>query len=115
MKALPKKLLPLTLFGIAVTALFSVRPAQAGFIVTLEEGRNKVVATGSGAIDLTGWDFFENGFGLPTLINGRLPQIQTGPPQPITLYNAPRESISGPRSFGAGGTRPASSSSSGDV
>src|SRR5437762_13732588 len=28
MKALPKKLLPLTLFGIAVTSLFSVRPAQ---------------------------------------------------------------------------------------
>ena len=29
MKALPKKLLPLTLFGIVVTSLFSVRPVQA--------------------------------------------------------------------------------------
>jgi hypothetical protein len=37
MKALPKKLLPLILFGIAVTSLFSVQPAQANYIVTLEQ------------------------------------------------------------------------------
>jgi len=36
MKALPKKLLPLTLIGIAVTSLFSVGPAQA-YTVTLEQ------------------------------------------------------------------------------
>jgi hypothetical protein len=36
MKALPKKLLPLTLIGIAVTSLFSVQPAQA-FTITLEQ------------------------------------------------------------------------------
>ena len=34
MNALPKKLLPLTLFAIAVTSLFSIRPAQANYIVT---------------------------------------------------------------------------------
>jgi hypothetical protein len=59
MKTLRKKLLPLTLFGIAVTAsLFSVRPAQA-YTVTLEQVGSNVVANGSGAIDLTGLDFFE--------------------------------------------------------
>jgi len=36
MKSLPKKLLPLTLFGIAVISPFSVRPAQA-YAVTLKE------------------------------------------------------------------------------
>jgi hypothetical protein len=35
-KASPKKLLPLTLFVIAVTSLFSVQPAQA-YTVTLEQ------------------------------------------------------------------------------
>ena len=56
MKALPKKLLPLILFGIAVTSLFSVRPAQ-GFTVTLEQVGPNVVANGSGAINLTGLTF----------------------------------------------------------
>ena len=53
MKALPKKLLPLILFGIAVTSLFSVQPAQA-YIVTLQQVGSNVVATGSGPINLTG-------------------------------------------------------------
>jgi protein with PEP-CTERM/exosortase system signal len=53
MKALPKKLLPLTLFAIAVTSLFSVQPAQ-GFTMTLQQVGSNVVANGSGAINLTG-------------------------------------------------------------
>ena len=53
MKALPKKLLPLTLFGIAVTSLFCVQPAQA-YTITLQQVGSNVVATGSGAINLTG-------------------------------------------------------------
>jgi len=56
MKALSKKLLPLTLFGIAVTSLFSVQPAQA-YTVTLQQMGSNVVATGSGAINLTGLTF----------------------------------------------------------
>ena len=56
MKALPKKLLPLTLFGIAVTSLFSVQPAQA-YTVTLQQVGSNVVANGSGAINLTGLTF----------------------------------------------------------
>ena len=61
MKALPKKLLPLTLFGIAVTSLFCVQPAQAGYIVTLQQVGPNVVATGTGAINLTGLSFFNPG------------------------------------------------------
>ena len=56
MKALPKKLLPLTLFGIAVTSLFFVRPVQ-GFTITMEQIGSNVVANGSGAFNLTGLTF----------------------------------------------------------
>ena len=60
MEALPKKLLPLILFGIAVTSLFSVRPAQA-YTVTLEQMGSNVVANGSGPINLTGLTFLMRG------------------------------------------------------
>jgi hypothetical protein len=53
MKALPKKLLPLTLFAIAVTSVFCVQPAQ-GFTMTLQQVGSNVVATGSGAFNLSG-------------------------------------------------------------
>src|SRR6516165_9675206 len=53
MEASLKKLLPLTLFVIAVTSLFSVQPAQA-YTVTLEQMGSNVVANGSGAINLSG-------------------------------------------------------------
>ena len=56
MKALPRKLLPLTVFAIAFTSLFSVRPAQA-YTVTLQQVGSNVVATGSGAVNLTGLTF----------------------------------------------------------
>ena len=49
MKALRKKLLRLTLFGIAVTSLFCVRPAQA-YTVTLQQIGANVVENGSGAL-----------------------------------------------------------------
>ena len=53
MKVLPKKLLPLTLFGIAVTSVFSIQPAQ-GFTMTLQQVGSNVVANGSGAFNLSG-------------------------------------------------------------
>ena len=65
MKALPKKLPPLILFGIAVTSLYSVQPAQAGYIVTFAQVGSNVVATGSGPIDLTGLKFLFAGGVLP--------------------------------------------------
>src|SRR5262249_15887583 len=59
MKTLPKKLLPLIIFAIAVTSLFPVQPAQA-YTVTVEQVGSDVVATGSGAFDLTGLNFFQS-------------------------------------------------------
>jgi hypothetical protein len=56
MKALSKRLLRLTLFAIATTSLFCVRPAQA-YTVRLHQVGSNVVATGSGPINLTGLTF----------------------------------------------------------
>ena len=46
-----------TTLAIVIAWLLSVRPAQAGYIVTLQQVGPDVVATGSGAIDLTGLTF----------------------------------------------------------
>src|SRR5207244_13295348 len=43
-----------TTLAIVLAWLLSVRPAQAGFIVTRQQVGPDVVTTGSGAIDLTG-------------------------------------------------------------
>jgi len=43
-----------TTLAIVLAGLLSVRPAQAGYTVTLQQVGFDVVATGSGAIDLTG-------------------------------------------------------------
>ena len=57
MKTLILAAIRCSLMFTAVTAsLFSVRPAQA-YTVTLKQVGSNVVATGSGAIDLTGLTF----------------------------------------------------------
>jgi len=98
MKALPKKLLRLTLFGIAGTSLFSVRPAQA-YTVTLEQVGSNVVANGSGAINLTGLTFH----GLTDARSGVVAiigELNTGPTTRVTVdvYSG----AFGPTSFGSG-------------
>jgi len=101
----PKKLLPLILFAIAATSLFSVQPAQA-FTVTLEELGSNVVATGSGTIDLTGLIFLSvGGVGGAAIApnQGRF-QLAGGS---ILNYTG----LSGPTSFGSGGFTLANSSS----
>ena len=99
MKALPKKLLPLTLFGIAVTSLFSVRPAQA-YTVTLEQDGSNVVTNGSGAINLIGLSFLTPSLTF-TLVNAGDGVIITGPHGfgPVDQYTG----FMGPPSFGSGG------------
>jgi VPDSG-CTERM motif len=105
MKALPKKLLPLLLFGIAVTSLFSIQPAQA-FTITLEQMGSNVVATGSGAINLTGLNFQAN-------LNLQAPNITANSARIITrtanadIYTG----FTGPTSFGSGGFFSASANS----
>ena len=109
MKAFPKKLLSLTLFGIAVTSLFSVQPVQA-YTVTLEQVGHNVVATGSGPINLTGLTFnFASG-----ILTGVLPSlggIATGPTG--FLSAAFFTGFTGPTSFGSGDDHQ-SNSGSGD-
>src|SRR6266480_1332025 len=97
MKALPKKLLPLTLFGIAVTSLFCVRPAQA-YTVTLDQVGSNVVANGSGAINLTGLTFRISGADNPGIVPS-LGVISTGPfASSIDVY----QGFTGPTNFGSG-------------
>src|SRR5436189_2674430 len=50
-----------TTLAIVLAWLLSVRPAQAGYIVTLQQVGGIVVATGSGPIDLTGLTFSQSG------------------------------------------------------
>ena len=83
----------------AITAsLFSVQPAQA-FTITLEQMGANVVATGSGAINLTGLTFggiYGAGVGMSPDLGG----IFTGEQgQSIDTYAG----FMGPTSFGSGG------------
>src|SRR5882762_7275194 len=51
-----------TTLAIVLACLPSVRPAQAGYTVTLQQVGLDVVATGSGAIDLRGLTFSNSTF-----------------------------------------------------
>ena len=108
MKASPKKLLPLTLIGIAVTSLVCVRPAQA-YTVTLHQMGSNVVWTGRRAINLTRLNLIgagiTNGSGVIPL-NGLIYMV----PGNADVYTG----FTGPTSFGVGGNTIASSFS-GDV
>src|SRR5215471_16695194 len=99
MKALPKKLLPLTLFAIAVTSLFSVQPAQ-GFTVTLKQVGSNVVATGNGPINLTGLTLTP-GFVSGSAVIANYPAVFIGPAAGgfVNIY----EGFTGPSNFGSGG------------
>jgi hypothetical protein len=81
----------------------SAPPAQAAYMVTLEQVGTSVVAIGSGTIDLTGLTFGYP-FGTDVGIEPNLAYIATGPAgsQPIDVYTG----ITGPASFGDGGPDP---------
>jgi len=105
-----------TTLAIALGWLLTVRPAQAGYIVTLQQVGPDVVATGSGAIDVTGL-----GSSTPAqiLLNPEIDAedwawgIFTGPTSSrVDTYSI--GNFSGPGSFGSGGETFASSGS-GDV
>ena len=99
MKALPKKFLRLTLFGIAVTSLFSVQPAQA-YSVTLQQVGSDVVANGTGAFNLTGLTLFSGDFVVPQM-NASFGAILTG--QVLGGVVTGYTGFTGPTSFGPGG------------
>ena len=101
MKTLPKKHLPLALFAIALTSLFTIQPAEA-YTVTLEQMGSNVVATGSGAINLTGLTFKSHGLFFNPRIQADVGNIITGPTGgmgDVDLYSG----FTGPTSFGSRG------------
>ena len=56
-----------TTLALVLAWLLSVRPAQAGYTVTLQQVGPDVVATGSGAIDLHGLTFYQSGSQNPVI------------------------------------------------
>src|SRR5262249_7581884 len=94
-----------TTLAIVLAWLLSVRPAQAGYTVTLQQVGPDVVAAGSGVIDLNGLTFYQSGTLNPGLrpTGGGPPSftspafINTGPiSSNVDIYRSP----TGPTSFG---------------
>jgi hypothetical protein len=96
---------PFQIFKLAVAATvaivimcgLSVRTTQAGYIVTLQQVGSNVVATGSGAIDLTGLSSFGSAFASPEMYPAH-GIMGTGPSGTVDVYTG----SSGPASFGPG-------------
>jgi hypothetical protein len=82
---------------VSVTSLFSVQPAHAGYIVTLQQVGPDVVGTGSGPIDLTGLSFVAS-VGVDAEMEPQNGGIFTGQPGLSNLYQG---TISGPTHFGS--------------
>src|SRR5215469_7998940 len=94
------------LTAVAFTSLFSVQAVP--FTMTIDQVGANVVATGSGAINLTGLSFNVNDSGYSALINPHMGALNmTGGGD---LYDG----LNGPTTFGSGGVTFASSPSSGD-
>ena len=109
-RGMNKRLLPLILFAIAVTSLFSVQPAQA-YTVTLNQVGANVVAIGNGPIDLAGLTLeFENGSG--SQIDASIGVIIMDPSANLfDVYSG----FTGPASFGSGGLFTPNAASGDDV
>jgi hypothetical protein len=99
MKTNPSLNRSLTTLLCAATAslLILSQPAQAGYMVTLQQVGSNVVATGSGAINLTGLTFSGTG-GFDAEINGSTAFIITGNGASLNVYTG----FTGPTSFGSG-------------
>jgi hypothetical protein len=85
--------------GAAMLISLFTPSAQAGYIVTLTQQGSNVVATGSGAIDLTGLSFLDSGASNAGNIEPGFGQILTGPLGTIEEFVG----FKGPTSFGSGG------------
>ena len=89
----------LATLAVAIACAFSVRPAQAGYIVTLQQVGSNVVATGTGAIDLTGLSLDFTCPACESVINPSVGGLRTGSTGPIDAFSG---AIVGPSSFGSG-------------
>jgi hypothetical protein len=100
----------LRMLGVAALAVSGLAgPAQAGYVVTLQQEGANVVASGSGPIDLTGLTFSLTDTLVFGVINAIIAGVETGPTAFVSAdaYNG----TSGPMSFGSGGQNDASSGS----
>jgi hypothetical protein len=110
-----------TTLAIVMAWLPSVRPAQAGYTVTLQQVGPDVVATGSGAIDLTGLTFNSSSTSVspeihPSTLAGTNQagcSIETG--LPSSSVDSYLGGVSGPTSFGSFVVVTSASSGSGDM
>jgi hypothetical protein len=100
MKTLILAAIRCSLMFLVTASPFFLRPAQA-YTVTLEEIGSDVVATGSGAINLTGLTFFGSGVGLNPGILADFGTIIMGPGGAFVNVDV-YFGFTGPRSFGSG-------------
>ncbi len=98
--------------GAAMLIGLSAPSAQAGYVVDLTQAGSNVVATGSGAIDLTGLTFFDVLGGPASQISPAVGIILTGP---APFLGDQYTGITGPASFGGGSTAFAGSGSGDEV
>ena len=94
------------LLAATVSLLTLSQPAQAGYVVTLQQVGFNVVATGSGAIDLTGLTFLGSGDSGGPALWPSFGRIITGPVEPPGMPDFPIPAdfyigFSGPTTFGA--------------
>jgi len=111
-----RKFVP-ALLGAAASLLFICSPAKAGYIVTLEQVGFNVVATGSGALDLTGLTL-DGVFAQQAQITPNMGRINTGPATSTltdVYYGTFGTIFTGPIRFGFGITTLANSGSGGFV
>jgi hypothetical protein len=86
-----------------IALVLSAPPAQAGYVVTLEQVGSDVVATGSGAIDLTGLTFRSLGAAYAEIVPS-VTNLSTGPYCPYRMCWS-TYTLSGPLNFGGGTSR----------
>jgi hypothetical protein len=91
---------------IVITCGFSVRQAQADYLVTLQQVGPNVVATGSGSIDLSGLSSLGNVLGNVGLLLPNEASVLVGSGN-LDYYTG----FSGPSSFGSAGQTNANSNS----
>jgi hypothetical protein len=100
MKTLILAAIRCSLMFLVTASLFCVRHAHA-YTVTLEQVGSNVVATGSGAINLTGLTFFGSGVGLTPGISADFGIISMGPGGAVKTDSY--FGFHGPTHFGSGG------------
>src|SRR6266566_4044175 len=87
------------MFTALTGSFFCVRPAQAGYIVTLQQVGANIVATGSGVFNLNGLTFVDSQISInQALVIANSGYIATAP---TGLVNVDRyNGFTGPTSFG---------------